>query len=166
MVPWLPVSQPNPDVVVELPPRFARLLLEKPVPPPPPPPAPVIEQTQPAVSNEPIPVAEKTVVSTPKSEVVTAQPQVQARQNAAKAGLLPFAEQLATLRDSATVENVIGDGNLGASAGSAQRVERSVITARAGSGSGGINTAGMSRNTGGGGLAVEAPRRSSVLMGR
>jgi TonB family protein len=152
VVPLLPVSQPDPDLVEEPPPRFARLLLEKPVPPPSPPPTPVIEQPQ-AVSNEPVPVAPKTVVNTPKPEVVTAQPQAQARQNAAKAGLVPFAEQLASLRDTAVVDNVIGDANLGASAGQAQRVERSVIAARAGSGSGGINTADMSRNTGGGGLA-------------
>lgn len=151
VVPLLPVSQPDPDLVEEPPPRFARLLLEKPLPPPPPPPVP--EQPQPAINNEPVPVAPKTVVNTAKPEVVTVQPQAQARQNAAKAGLLPFAEQLAALRDTAVVDNVVGDANLGASAGQAQRVERSVIAARVGSGSGGINTSDMSRNTGGGGLA-------------
>jgi len=164
VVPLLPVSQPDPSLVQAPPPRFARLLLEKPLPPAPPP-APVIEQQQSIVSNEPVPVpdkpvpvADKAILNTPQSEAATVQPQTQARHNAAKAGLLPFAEQLATLRDSAVVENVIGDANLSASAGSAsggdaQRVERSIIAAKAGRGSGGINTSGMSRNTGGSGLA-------------
>jgi TonB family protein len=66
---------------------------------------------------------------------------------------MPFAEELAALRDASVVDNVVGDANLGTSVGSAQQVERSVIAARVGSGSGGIATAGMSRNTGGGGLA-------------
>lgn len=159
VVPLLPVSQPDPDLVEEPPPRFARLLLEKPVPPPPPPPVPVREEQQPAINNEPVPVVPKTVANTVKPDVVTAKPQAQAqtkgqaRQNAAKAGLLPFAEELAALRDSAVVDNVVGDGNLGASAGQAQQVERSVIASRVGSGSGGIKTSNMSRNTGGGGLA-------------
>lgn len=150
VIPLLPVSQPDPGFVEEPPPRFARLLLEKPAPPPPP--APVIEP-QPVLSKEPVPAAPKAAVQTPKPEAITAQPQAQARQNAAKAGLLPFAEQLAGLRDTAVVDNVISDANLSASAGQAQRVERSVIATRVGSGSGGINTADMSRTTGGGGLA-------------
>jgi TonB family protein len=152
VIPLLPVSQPDPDQVDEPPPRFARLLLEKPVPPPPPPP-PVVEQ-QPVASNEPVPVPQQPTVSVPSEPVKTpVQPQAQARQNAARAGLLPFANQLAALRDTAVVENVVGDTNLNSSAGEAQRVERSVISARVGSGSGGISTASMSRNTGGGGLA-------------
>ena len=93
VLPLLPVSQPDPDLVQEPPPRFARLLLEKPVPPPLPP-APVIEPP-PQVRTEPVPVAPKSLVQTPKPEVVTAQPQEQARQTAANRGplVMPAAEQ-------------------------------------------------------------------------
>jgi periplasmic protein TonB len=167
VVPLLPVSQPDPGLVEEPPPRFARLLLEKPVPPTPPPPAPVIEPRQLAPSNEAIPATPDAIVNTPKAQVAITKPQVhpqttgQARQNAAKAGLLPFADELASLRDSAVVDNVVGDANLGMSAGQAQQVERSVIASRAGSGSGGINTSNMSRNTGGGGLAARGTTQVS-----
>jgi TonB family protein len=47
------------------------------------------------------------------------------------------------------------------SAGEAARVERSIIASRAGSGSGGISTSGMSRDTGGGGLAGRATTQVS-----
>lgn len=152
VAPFLPVPQPDPDVVQELPPRFARLLLEKPVPPPPP----AVVETKP---EEKVQASEKEVekvVTEQKREVVADQPQAKAREKAAQAGLLPFAEQLAALRDDGVLENVLGEANLSSSAGEAARVERSVISAKAGSGSGGISTAGMSRDTGGAGLAGRA----------
>lgn len=163
VVPLLPVPQPAPNQVQEPPPRFARLLLEKPAPPPPPPPV-VVEQKEVVVPDEPAVVVEKPV-NTPKPAVVTAAPKEKARETAARAGLLPFAEQLAALRDSAVVDNVMGDANLAASAGEAQHVERSVISAKAGSGSGGISTAGMSRNTGGGGLASRSTTQVASPVG-
>jgi TonB family protein len=58
------------------------------------------------------------------------------------------------------------DSSLSASAGEAARVERSIIASKAGQGSGGINTATMSRNTGGGGLAGrEVTQVSSPVAG-
>jgi len=141
VVPWLPMPEVDPNEAQEIPPRFARLLLEKPVPPPPPP---VVE----AQPQEVIQKVEKVV------QAVQPEPVKQkAREKAATAGLLPFAEQLASLRDDAALDNVMGDANLNAAAGEAARVERSIIAAKAGSGSGGISTAGMSRDTGGDGLA-------------
>ena len=141
VVPWLPMPEVDPNEAQEIPPRFARLLLEKPVPPPPPP---VVE----AQPQEVIQKVEKVV------QAVQPEPVKQkAREKAATAGLLPFAEQLASLRDDAVLDNVMGDANLNAAAGEAARVERSIIAAKAGSGSGGISTAGMSRDTGGDGLA-------------
>jgi protein TonB len=141
VVPWLPMPEVDPNAVQEIPPRFARLLLEKPVPPPPP----LVVEAQP---QEVVQKVEK-VVQAVKPEPV----RQKAREKAATAGLLPFAEQLASLRDDAALDNVMGDANLNAAAGEAARVERSVIAAKAGSGSGGISTAGMSRDTGGDGLA-------------
>jgi TonB family protein len=71
----------------------------------------------------------------------------------AQAALLPFTEELAALADSDVLEMVADDRPLTASVGMAARNERSMITSKAGSSSGGINTANMSRNTGGSGLA-------------
>jgi TonB family protein len=144
VMPLLPVPEPDPAAVKELPPRFAKLLLEKPKvePPPPPPVQPKPEQVQ---------VVEQ--VAKAPEPVVTQQPKQQAREKAAQAGLLPFAEQLADLRDTSALNNIASNRSLGASAGNAATVERSLITRATGKGSGGINTANLSRNTGGGGLA-------------
>ncbi len=146
VMPWLPLPDIDPNEVKELPPRFARLLLDK-VPPPPPPPV-----VQPKPEDKPLPKEAEKIVQ--EIEPVQPKPEPkQARENAAKAGLLPFAEQLADLRDNASLENVMHDDSLSASAGEAARVERSIIASKAGRGSGGVSTAGMSRNTGGNGLA-------------
>lgn len=154
VMPWLPVPEPDPSQIEELPPRFAKLLLEKQVPPPPP----VIEQKLEPVIKQPEKVA---AVTKPKPEPVAQQPRAKARENAAKAGLLPFAEQLADLRDSAAVSNALGTQGLSQGAGRAARVERAVIASSAGKGSGGINTDSMSRNTGGGGLEGRSTTRVS-----
>lgn len=160
--PWIPIPAVDPADAVEIPPRITKLLLEHKPPPPPPP--------QPAAQPEPEPITEETV-----ERVVEAQPELapepaepppnrteRARERAA-AALLPFTESLASLRDSDVVERVTEDRPLTASVGRAERSERSLITSKAGASSGGINTASMSRNTGGAGLGgrettqVESP---------
>ena len=65
---------------------------------------------------------------------------------------MPFAEDLADLADSDVLEKVVDSRPLTSSVGEAARNERSMITSKAGRASGGINTASMSRNTGGTGL--------------
>ena len=143
VMPFMPLPEADPNVVEEVPQRFARLLIDKPKPPPPP----VVKPKPQEVVKQP-----EKVVQKPKPEPVVEQRQVKARENAAKAGLLPFAEQLADLRDSSSISNVMGDQRLNKAAGAAAKVERSVIAAKAGKGSGGINTAALSRDTGGGDL--------------
>jgi protein TonB len=69
----------------------------------------------------------------------------------AQAALMPFAEDLADLVDKQL--QVADDRPLTASVGGAERNERSMITSSAGTASGGINTAAMSRNTGGTSIA-------------
>jgi outer membrane biosynthesis protein TonB len=159
----LPVPEIPPDELEPVPPRFARLLLDKPAPPPPPPvpverPEPVRETTpaeQPVDLKLPAPVPE-----------VPADRAAQARKKASVAGLLPFADQLADLRDNQAVASVTADRQLAGAAGSAERAERSLITARAGRASSGINTAALSRDTGGAGLAGrDATRVSSTVAG-
>lgn len=149
VMPWLPVPEADPMAVEDIPPRFAKLLLEK---TPPPPPAPVekpkVQETAP--TSKPEQVVQEQVVE----PVTPVEKKEKARERAAQAGLLPFAEQLAALRDDAALDNIMNDTNeLKASAGAAEKVERNVITSKAGKSSGGITTASMSQDTGGGGLA-------------
>jgi TonB family protein len=155
--PFLPTPAIDPNAVEEIPPRIARLLLEQ-KPPPPPPPKPV----------EPEPEPEPDAIKEPEPEMVAEEPpapepepepepeidyQAVAREQA-QAALLPFTEDLAALADSDVLEKVADERPLTASVGQAARNERSMITSKVGTASAGINTANMSRNTGGSGLAA------------
>jgi protein TonB len=145
--PFIPVPEADPFDVEEIPPRIAQLLLEeKPLPPPPPPePEPEAEPDDP----EPEQVVETDPEPEPEPEPVVDR-QVEAREEA-QAALMPFAEDLADLVDKQL--QVADDRPLTASVGGAERNERSMITSSAGTASGGINTAAMSRNTGGTSIA-------------
>jgi TonB family protein len=151
--PFLPTPERDPYEVEEIPPRIAQLLLEeKPLPPPPPPPK--EEEPEP----EPDEVELEKVVETepePEPEPVP-EPEVDLTEVAreqAQAALMPFAEDLADLVDQELLEKVADNRELSASVGEAARNERSMITSKVGTASGGINTAAMSRNTGGTGIA-------------
>jgi TonB family protein len=172
---FLPV--PELETVEEIPPRLARLVLEQQRLPPPPPPV-VREEPVPEeiVAPEPEPVVEERVEPEPEPVVEPPPPPVdtvqQARERASVAGLLPFAQELAALRDNDSLERLgqtdlvdnAGAGGSGAPGpGAGPATERSLITSRVGTASGGINTASLSRNTGGAGLSgrtttqVESP---------
>ena len=152
--PFIPVPEPDPFDVEEIPPRLAQLMLEEEPPPPPRPTEPEpgelepeIEEPEPeqVVETEPEPERQPE----PEPEPVVDRAEV-ARQEA-QAALMPFAEDLADLVDKEL--QVADDRHLTASVGQAERNERSMITSKVGTASGGINTASMSRNTGGTGIA-------------
>jgi len=160
----------------ELPPRLAKLMLEKePAPPPPP----VIKPASPKdVKKEPstnkpdpakpeppkaatVPEARRPVPNKPAGEIDLA------RRKAAGVGLLAMKDQLAELRGAPVAVQLkqdikqgpgVGTGvGVGVGAGTeAGLPARSMITSNAAGGSGGINTAAYSRNTGGGGLSGRA----------
>jgi hypothetical protein len=141
-MPWLPVPERPFDVPPPVPPRIAQLVLERATPPPPPPPPPQPERAemQPKPDTKPVP--------RPESDLARTQ---NARKKASQAGLLPFVDQLADLRDQFDVKKE--DLKPLASAkgeGDTPRAERSLITARTGTLTGGINTAGVSRGFGSG----------------
>jgi len=152
IMPWLPVPEPDIEEIPEVPQRYAKLMLEKPKPPPPPPP--VQEEVEPVEVAEEVKPVEKPV----EPEEIAPIPEP-ARERAAKAGLMAFADSLADLRDNDAVAAVTNQRDLTAGAGETDFNERSLITARAGKASGGINTAGLSRNTGGSGLAGRGTTR-------
>ena len=145
--PFIPVPEPDPNEIVEVPPRIAQLLLEeKPLPPPPPPP----KEEEPEPEPEEV-ETEQVVEAEPEPEPEPDREEIAREQ--AQAALMPFAEDLADLVDTNLVEQLADDRPLTESVGEAERNERSMITSKAGTASIGINTAGMSRNTGGTGIA-------------
>ena len=153
--PFLPTPERDPNEIEEIPPRIAQLLLEeKPLPPPPPPPK--EEEPEPEADEpEPEEVVETDPEPEPEPEPVP-EPEVDLTEVAreqAQAALMPFAADLADLVDQELLDKVADDRELSASVGEAVRNERSMITSKVGTASTGINTADMSRNTGGSGIA-------------
>jgi len=161
--PWIPTPAVDPNEVEEIPPRIAKLLLEQ-KPPPPPPPKP--KEPEPEPEPDPItePEPEQVVEAPPEPEpapepIPEPEPVIDREQVAreqAQAALMPFTEDLAALADSSVLEKLADERPLSASVGEAARNERSMITSKVGTASGGINTASMSRNTGGSGLSARS----------
>jgi protein TonB len=152
--PFIPTPEPDPYDIEEIPPRLAKLLLQERPPPPPPPKPKEPEAEEPEPIEEPEQVVEKEPEPQPEPEPEP--PPIDHEKVArerAQAALMPFAEDLAALADSDVLEKVADSRPLTSSVGQAVRSERSMITSKAGTASGGINTAGMSRNTGGTGLS-------------
>jgi len=172
----LPVPKMDQEHPEELSPRLAKLLLEhQPLPPPP-----VIKQQPlPQAKNEPkplsakpeprkipVPEARQPVPEKPPGEVLEA-----ARKKAAGVGLLAMKDELQEMHGAPLALQLksgikqgpgVGTG-VGAGVGPGQGLgipTRSMITSNATNGSGGINTAAYSRDTGGGGLAG----RSTTLV--
>ena len=172
-MPFLPLPELLAPVIEE-PPRLATLILEvKPLPPPPKP-KPVSKPLPDKVSQpKPTPVPRKAV--TPKKAVTAAKPvpiiakplpvkpvpvkpvpvkpRVTARQKAEKSGLLALTDSLADMRQNTTASNLQKTTRLSQSGGQARTTKRSVLTSGTTRSSGGIQTASLSRNTGGGELA-------------
>lgn len=172
--PWIPTPEQDPYDVEEIPPRIVKLLLEQ--RPPPPPPQPKEPEPEPDPVNEPEPekVVEETPQPPPPEPEALPEPEIDLQAVAreqARAALLPFTEDLAALADSDVLETVADNRPLRASVGEALRNERSMITSKVGTASSGINTADMSRNTGGSGLAgrsttaIESPVASVGQVG-
>jgi len=152
--PFIPTREPDPYEIEEIPPRIAQLLLEdKPLPPPPPPvveeePEPEVPEPEQVVEQQTEPEPE--IVPEPEPEPEPDLTEVAREQ--AQAAFMPFAEDLADLVDKDLLD-AVDDRDLTASVGEAARSERSMITSKVGTASAGINTASLSRNTGGSGIA-------------
>ena len=168
---FLPQPKVDPATIADEPKRLARLVLERPPPPPPPP---VVREEPKPAEPEPV-VEERRVEPEPKPDVKpppTPEPPPvdrtqQARERARVAGLLPLTNQLQALRNNVTNERLQNMDMVAATASSdAPFAERSLITSRVGTASGGINTAALSRNTGGSGLgARETTQVASPVEG-
>ena len=172
IMPWLPVPKVDRTQPEELPPRLAKLLLEREAPPP----RPVVPlkksepeaATKPEPSKPPVPEARKPEPAKAPGEKIEA-----ARRRASGVGLLAMRNELADLRGAPVAQQFeksikpgpgVGTGSgPGVGAGKSPGLpSRSLITSNATGSSGGINTSSLSRDTGGGGLAG---RSTTVVAG-
>lgn len=149
VIPWLPVPDISRERIEELPPRLAKIILERTPPAPPAPiPVPEPEAKKPEPKEQPK-KAEPKKVEPPKPSTVEA-----ARAKAERAGLLAFKGDLADLRGHSVTskleKNPVATSNAAGRAGS---TDRALVTSNATAGSGGIQTGRLSRDTGGSGLA-------------
>src|ERR1700704_2411623 len=178
IMPWLPVPKVDRSKVEELPPRLAKLLLEREAPPPVVAPSrkpepegaakPQPEVAKPEPAKPPVTEARKPDPTKAPGERLAA-----ARRKASGVGLLAMKDELADLRGAPVAAQFqkdikpgpgVGSGSgPGVGAGRSPGLPaRSLITSNATRGSGGINTAAAGRDTGGGGLAG---RSTTVVQG-
>lgn len=159
VMPFLPVPKMEREVMEEVPPRLAKLILERQeAVPPAPPPVKAPEPEPEAVQAKPAPRKPE-----PKPVTKTAE---SARKKAERSGLLAFKDDLADLRDDSMTAGLQKPSKLTAGATSSVKVsQRSLVTSNLAGGSGGINTARLSRDTGGGGLAGRATTQVSSPVG-
>ena len=177
VMPFLPVPKPQRMEVQPLPAPIAKLLLER-IATPPPPKAEVVDANKPEVAKPeaapdkpapiksqkpkelPVPEARNPVAGKPPGEVALDN----ARRKASGVGLLAMKDQLSEMTAAPVAVQLkqdikpgpgVGTGvGVGVGAGLEAGVPvRAMITSMAAKGSGGINTAAYSKDTGGGGLA-------------
>jgi periplasmic protein TonB len=154
VLPQPKIEAPPPEEIER---RLVRLVLDRPPPPAPvvreepKPPEPVVEER---VEPKPEPKPEPVVKPPPVVEPPPVDRTQQARDRARVAGLLPLTNQLQALRNNVSNEQLQRTDTVGAANSDTPFAERSLITSRVGTASGGINTAALSRNTGGSGLAA------------
>jgi TonB family protein len=140
-----------------LPPRLAKLILEQKKAPTKPkkivkkklpePEKKKPEKKKPEVKKKPEPQKK------PQTQLAKKRPtKADARKKAASAGLLAFSDQLIDLREEQIVTTVQNVQRLSTTGKKTYQSQRSVISSGVTSGSGGINTATLSRGTGGSGL--------------
>jgi len=156
LIPFLPIPQIEREKAEALPPRLAKLVLErKQAKLPAPAKTPELKSAKKAPKLKKVKQKAKPKKIEPK-KIETA------RQKAQRSGLLAFADELAELRDNDVLKELQKNSSLIKSAErKTARVERSLITVGASSGSGGINTSKLSRGIGGSALAGRATTQVS-----
>jgi TonB family protein len=150
IITFLPTPERDLASAPDIPDRIVKLVIEKKAPPPPPPPPKVEEKKPEPLKVEPQPQ--------PKPQP---KPQ-EAREKAQQSGLLKLQDQLADLRDNAVLDKAATTKNLTGKVGESTRSERSLITSKLGGGSGGINTASLSRGYGGGAGSLNGHETTQV----
>ena len=138
LIPMWDIPVPDRVEVVEIPERLAKLMVPKP-PPPPPPKQEKQEEKKPdkekakKKDDKPVPEAKK------------------ARKKAERAGLMAFKDDFADLIDDTPIASLGSKAKISGKGSKAKKTTRSLVTSNVGTSSSGINTAALSRNTGGSG---------------
>lgn len=159
VLPFLPVPQIARERVEAVPPRLAKLILERQ-----PPPAPPVKIEEPELKKpEPKPAEAKKVEPKKQAPEKTVEA---ARAKAERAGLLALKDDLADLRSHSVSTKLEKTPSVSSgTAAPARAADRALITSNATSGSGGVQTARLSRDTGGGGLAGRATTQVASPVG-
>ncbi|GLS27100.1 AgmX/PglI C-terminal domain-containing protein [Marinibactrum halimedae] len=151
VIPMIPIPEKTREEKETLPPELARVVLEKKEIPKPEPkkeekkPEPKKEEKKPEPKKEePKKEPEKIVDKKPEPAPTVEK----AREKAATSGLLQFQDDLADMRE-AMDSSKLSSSSLSRGESQAKQLDRSVITNKAKQSSGGINTAALSRDTGG-----------------
>ena len=173
VIPILPLTRLEKQMVEELPPRLAKLMLEKKPAPPPPKPQPVISKPKPVPKQveKPKPRPKpKTKPKTKPQQVKLSKPApvkktISARKQAEQSGLLALKDTLQDLRQNTMATSLRQTRALSHAGGQARKTERAILTAGTTSGSGGIKTAGLTRNTSGNALASRTMTKVHSPMG-
>ena len=153
VIPLLPERPRTQALAPAVPERIVEFLLEQPKPKP----QPKVEVPPP--KREVQPEVEKPVrVPAP---VAVSEPVPDPRKKAAATGLLALADQLAELRDL-DVDTKADAKSLNAGVGDKTRVDRALLTARVGEGSGGIAVSKASSGFGGGATGLKGVATSRV----
>ena len=164
IIPFLPLPEKEKPVEEIDEKRLVKILIEKKLPPPPPPKVVKKVEQKKIVKPKKKPVQAKKIEKVVKKPVVqkknTPPPvkQKSAKEVASGSGLLAFRDELADMRENSSAKT-LGEKALNRSGGSAQQVERSLVTKNTGKGSGGINTAALSRDVSGTGLGGRSASR-------
>ena len=149
LFPLLP--RPKHMFAEEVPERLARVMTQTPKPPPPPPPPKPKEQEKPKIEPK---VA---IVKPPVDEHQRAKDKAQKQLNQVK-------DELADLRDVMDL-TPLETKNLSGAVGADSHAERSLITSKVGSGSGGITSANASRGFGTGAGSLSGHNTTAVSSG-
>jgi protein TonB len=159
-IPFLPVPQISREQVEELPPRLAKLLLERPLPPAP------VKAPEPEIKTPDTPPDRPKAAKKPVTPSKTVEA---ARAKAERSGLLAFKDELADLRANPVTSKLEKTPQVTktpvAGSGPGKTADRALITSNATRGSGGINTAKLSRDTGGSGLGGRTTSRVASPVG-
>ena len=172
LLPLIDLPIPTREDKIEIPERLARLIKqEQPRPTPPPQVAreevvPQPEQVKPEPVVEPKPVEVQPRTESPAPQVAEQAP----KQRTESTGILAFRQSFSNLADASPSTQLGAQARISnAGLATTGRTERSMVTTQAPGSSGGINTAALSRDVGGGGggqiAGVQVTRVASSIGG-
>jgi len=150
LIPMWSIPVPDRVEVVEIPERLAQLMVPKPPPPPPKVQEKIEEKKQ--DKEKPKKKQDKPVPEKAKK----------ARKKAERSGLMAFKDDFADLIDNTPIAKLGSKAKISGKGSKAKKTTRALVTANVGTSSGGINTAALSRNTGGSGESMGGVEFSRV----